>query len=249
MLKYRISVKERKNVAKVRLDKYISSTLVISRKDAASLIKSGRITVNGNSKPKGDDKVDDALDEVLFDGEKISFAENIYIMLNKPAGLISSTERNDSSVLSLFDKAFADKGLFPCGRLDKDTVGLLIMTTDGELAHMLLSPKHHAEKTYYVECDKEFTEDDVSLMKEGIMMDGKKTKEAVLEILEDKNTALITLTEGKFHEIKRLCYACKQKDVTYLKRLTFGGIVLDENLEEGEWRNLTDEEIAILRQN
>ena len=170
-------------------------------------------------------------------------------MLNKPAGLISSTERNDSSVLSLFDKAFADKGLFPCGRLDKDTVGLLIMTTDGELAHRLLSPKHHAEKTYYVECDKEFTEDDVSLMKEGIMMDGKKTKEAVLEILEDKNTALITLTEGKFHEIKRLCYACKQKDVTYLKRLTFGGIVLDENLEEGEWRNLTDEEIAILRQN
>lgn len=236
-------------MAKVRLDKYISSTLVISRKDAASLIKSGRISVNGNSKLKGDDKVDDALDEVLLDGEKISFSENIYIMLNKPAGLISSTERNDSSVLSLFDRNYADKGLFPCGRLDKDTVGLLIMTTDGDLAHRLLSPKHHAEKTYYVECDKEFTKDDVILMKEGIMMDGKKTQPAVLEILDDRNTALITLTEGKFHEIKRLCYACRQKDVTYLKRLTFGGIVLDESLEEGDWRNLTDEEIAILRQN
>ena len=236
-------------MAKIRLDKYISQTLVISRKDAASLIKSGRISVGGNNKLKGDDKVDDALDEVFFDGEKISFSENIYIMLNKPQGLISSTEKNDTSVLSLFDKSYADKGLFPCGRLDKDTVGLLIMTTDGELAHRLLSPKHHAEKTYYVECDKEFTEDDVSLMKEGIMMDGKKTKEAVLEILDNKNTALITLTEGKFHEIKRLCYACRQKDVLYLKRLTFGGIALDENLDEGEWRNLTDEELAVLRQN
>lgn len=237
-------------MAKVRLDKFISSTLIVSRKDAASLIKSGRISVNGNNKPKGDDKVDDTLDEVLFDGERISFSENIYIMLNKPAGLISATDtEGENTVLSLFDKAYANKGLFPCGRLDKNTVGLLIMTTDGELAHRLLSPKHHAEKTYYVECDKEFTDDDIILMRDGIMMDGKKTKEAVLEILDDKNTAFITLTEGKFHEIKRLCYACRQKEVTYLKRLTFGGIVLDENLEEGEWRNLTDEEIAILRQN
>ena len=236
-------------MAKIRLDKYISQTLVISRKDAAGLIKSGRISVNGGNRPKGDDKVDDTLDEVFFDGEKISFSENIYIMLNKPAGLISSTEKNDTSVLSLFDKSYADKGLFPCGRLDKDTVGLLIMTTDGELAHRLLSPKHHAEKTYYVECDKEFTENDASLMKEGIMMDGKKTKEALLEILDDKKTALITLTEGKFHEIKRLCYACRQKDVLYLKRLTFGGIALDESLDEGEWRNLTEEELAVLRQN
>lgn len=237
-------------MAKVRLDKFISSSLVISRRDASALIKSGRICVNGNNKPKGDDKVDEVLDEVLFDGKTIAFSEHIYIMLNKPQGLISATDtEGENTVLSLFDKSYANKGLFPCGRLDKNTVGLLIMTTDGELAHRLLSPKHHAEKTYYVECDKEFTEDDVALMKNGIMMDGKVTKPAVLEILEDKNTAFITLTEGKFHEIKRLCYACKQKEVTFLKRLTFGGIVLDENLKEGQWRNLTDEEIAILRQN
>ncbi len=235
-------------MAKVRLDKFISSTLVISRKDAVSLIKSGRIAVNGNTKIKGDDKVDDALDEVLFDGERLTFCENIYIMLNKPRGLISATDGPDT-VLSLFDKAFANKGLFPCGRLDKDTVGLLIMTTDGALAHRLLSPKHHAEKTYYVECDKEFTDEDVVLMREGIMMDGKKTKPAVLEILDDKKTAYITLTEGKYHEIKRLCYACRQKDVLLLKRMTFGGVSLDENLREGEWRNLTDEELAVLRQN
>lgn len=235
-------------MAKVRLDKYISQTLVISRKDAVSLIKAGRVSVNGNVKPKGDDKVDDAVDEVCFDGQKLTFAENIYIMLNKPRGLISATD-GEGTVLSLFDKAFADKGLFPCGRLDKDTVGLLIMTTDGALAHRLLSPKHHAEKTYYVECDKEFTEDDVRLMKDGIMMDGKKTKPAVLQILDDKKTAHITLTEGKYHEIKRLCYACRQKDVLLLKRLTFGGVRLDESLSEGEWRELSDEELAILRQN
>lgn len=241
-------MKELTGLAKVRLDKYISQTLVISRKDAVSLIKSGRVCVNGNVKPKGDDKVDDAVDEVCFDGQKLVFAENIYIMLNKPRGLISATD-GDGTVLSLFDKAFADKGLFPCGRLDKDTVGLLIMTTDGALAHRLLSPKHHAEKTYYVECDKEFTEDDVKLMKDGIMMDGKKTKPAVLEILDDKKTAYITLTEGKYHEIKRLCYACRQKDVLLLKRLTFGGVTLDESLSEGEWRELTDEELMTLRQN
>ena len=235
-------------MAKVRLDKYISSTLVVSRKDAVSLIKSGRVSVNGNVKPKGDDKVDDSIDEVLFDGQKLTFAENIYIMLNKPRGLISATD-GQGTVLSLFDKAFSDKGLFPCGRLDKDTVGLLIMTTDGALAHRLLSPKHHAEKTYYVECDKEFTQDDVTLMKEGIMMDGKKTQPAVLEILDDPKTARITLTEGKYHEIKRLCYACRQKEVLLLKRLTFGGISLDESLSAGEWRELTDEELTILRQN
>lgn len=235
-------------MAKVRLDKYISQTLVISRKDAVSLIKSGRVSVNGNVKPKGEDKVDDAADEVCFDGQKLTFAENIYIMLNKPRGLISATD-GEGTVLSLFDKAFADKGLFPCGRLDKDTVGLLIMTTDGALAHRLLSPKHHAEKTYYVECDKEFTEDDVTLMKDGIMMDGKKTKPAILQILDDPKTAYITLTEGKYHEIKRLCYACRQKDVLLLKRLTFGGVTLDESLSEGEWRELSDEELMTLRQN
>lgn len=235
---------------KVRLDKFISSTLIISRKDAASLIKSGRISVNGSLKVKGEDKVDDTADSVCLDGERITYEENIYIMLNKPKGLISSTDKNsDSTVLSLFDKSYADKGLFPCGRLDKDTVGLLIMTTDGALAHRLLSPKHHAEKQYYVECDKEFTHADIVLMKNGIMMDGKMTKSAVLEILDDKKTAKITLTEGKYHEIKRLCYACQQKEVLFLKRLSFGGITLDEELSEGEWRNLTDEELITLREN
>ncbi len=234
-------------MAQTRLDKYISSSLVISRRDAVKLLKEGRVALNGVIMKKGDQKVNTDKDEVLFDGERIGYVENFYIMLNKPAGLISATDdAGASTVLSLFDRSYADKGLFPCGRLDKNTVGLLIMTTDGALAHRLLSPKHHAEKLYYVECDKEFTEEDTDLLKEGIMMDGKKTKPAILEILEDRHCGKITLTEGKFHEIKRLCYACNQKEVTYLKRLSFGGIELDEALAEGEWRNLTNEEIATL---
>ncbi len=171
-------------------------------------------------------------------------------MLNKPQGLISSTDdASEKTVMSLFDKSYCDKGLFPCGRLDKDTVGLLIMTTDGALAHRLLSPKHHAQKLYFVKCDNAFTADDIALMKDGIMMDGKKTKPAILEICEDTCCGKITLTEGKFHEIKRLCYACGKKEVLYLKRLSFGNIQLDENLEEGSWRHLTQEEIEILKSN
>lgn len=236
-------------MAKIRLDKFISSSLVISRKDAIRLIKSGRVSIDGKVIKSGDEKIDDTTDSVLCDGQKVVFSQEQYIMLNKPRGLISSTDFDESTVLSLFDKSYHDKGLFPCGRLDKDTTGLLIMTTDGELAHRLLSPKKHAEKTYFVVCDKPFTQEDIVLMKDGIMMDGKKTKPAVLEILGDKKTAHITLTEGKFHEIKRLCYACHQKDVLFLKRLTFGGLTLDETLDEGQWRHLTDEELAILRQN
>jgi len=234
----------------IRLDKLISSSLIISRKDAVSVIKSGRVCVDGVVVKKGDIKVAENAD-IKVDGKNVSYSEHFYIMLNKPAGLISSTDDNrEKTVLSLFDKSYADKGLFPCGRLDKDTVGLLIMTTDGSLAHKLLSPKHHAEKLYFVRCDKPFGEEDILLMKQGIMMDGKMTKEAVLEICDDDPCCgRITLTEGKFHEIKRLCYACRQKEVLYLKRLSFGGIELDENLDEGQWRNLTQNELEILKNN
>ena len=236
-------------MASIRLDKLISSSLIVSRKDAVNLIKSGRVCVNGEILKKGDIKVDEQA-KITVDGKNIVYSDNIYIMLNKPSGLISSTDDNrEKTVMSLFDKSYSDKGLFPCGRLDKDTVGLLIMTTDGTLAHKLLSPKHHAKKTYEVRCDKPFTLEDVQIMKDGIMMDGKRTKEALLEIQNDPCFAKITLTEGKFHEIKRLCYACGQKEVLFLKRITFGGIVLDENLEEGQWRNLTESEIEMLKSN
>lgn len=233
----------------MRIDKFVSTALVISRKDATGMIKSGRIRVNGKVVRKSDEKAEKD-DVVMLDDKRITFCENLYIMLNKPAGLVSSTDDREKTVLSLFDKSYGDKGLFPCGRLDKDTVGLLVMTTDGSLAHRLLSPKHHAQKKYFVKCDKPFLKEDIELMKNGIMMDGKLTKEAVLVIDEkDSCCAEITLTEGKYHEIKRLCYACGQKDVLMLKRMTFGGIKLDESLEPGQWRNLTEEEMEILRNN
>lgn len=235
-------------MGKIRLDKYISSSLIISRKDAAISIRNGSVCVNGKRIKNGDEKVDPESDIITFDGKNLTFSENIYVMLNKPQGLICSTEdARDKTVLSLFDETFSDKGLAPCGRLDKDTVGLLILTTDGELTHRLLSPKHHAEKVYFTRCDKPFTPSDASLFEKGIMMDGKMTKPAKLEICENPCEARITLTEGKFHEIKRLCYACGQKTVTFLKRETFGGLCLDESLEFGEWRFLTSEEVAILK--
>ncbi len=234
-------------MALTRIDKLISSCLVISRKDAVSLIKKGRVTIDGVPVKSGDTKVDPEKCIIAVDGQKIAYKEFIYIMLNKPKGLVcAASDSRDRTVLSLFDKTYADKGLFSCGRLDKDTTGLLLMTTDGALSHKLLSPKHHAKKVYLVTTDLPFTDSDVALMKEGIMMDGKKTQPAVLEITQDPTTAYITLTEGKYHEIKRLCYACGRKEVLSLHRVSFASLTLDENLEEGQWRELTDDEIKLL---
>jgi 16S rRNA pseudouridine516 synthase len=195
-------------------------------------------------------KIDPEVSEIMLDGKTVSYRDKVYYILNKPQGYVCATEdKKEKTVLDLLSLEDRRKDIFPAGRLDKDTVGLLIMTTDGPLSHKLLSPKHHAEKIYYVECDKEFTDSDIAMMWEGIMMDGKKTKPALLKILEDRKCAEITLTEGKFHEIKRLCYAAGQKEVLYLKRLYFAGLTLDESLSEGEWRELTSEEIEILKKN
>ena len=233
----------------VRLDKYVSSALILSRKDAFSAIRAGRISVNGSVLKKADAKVDPSSDEVAFDGKKLTYSEFIYIMLNKPSGLVcASSDARAKTVFSLFPKEYADKGINCVGRLDKDTYGLLILTNDGSLSHKLLSPKNAVAKKYFATCDKPFSESDREIMKNGIIIDGKRTSEAKLEISEDdENSAYITLTEGKFHEVKRLCYACGQKEVVFLKRVEFASLLLDESLEYGEWRNLTDDEIEKLR--
>ena len=232
----------------VRLDKLISATLVISRKDATIAVKKGRVTVNGEVVKKADMKVDTEKDKITFDGESISYSEYIYIMLNKPKGLVCASEdRKDNTVISLFPVEYTDKGISCVGRLDKDTTGLLIVTNDGALAHKLLSPKYEKEKVYYVTADKPFAETDKETMLKGIVIEGKNTAPAKLELIpENPECAYVTLTEGKFHEVKRLCYACGEKQVLELKRTEFCGLSLDENLDEGEWRNLTEEEIEIL---
>ncbi len=234
----------------VRLDKYISASLVISRKDASGLIRKGRVTVDGCLAKSADMKIDPDSSTVICDGEPLSYSEFIYIMLNKPKGLVCSSEdRRDNTVISLFPVEYTDKGISCVGRLDKDTTGLLLVTNDGALAHRLLSPKHHAEKKYFVTADKPFTEADIETMKKGIVIEGKNTAPALLELIHEKpECAYVTLTEGKFHEVKRLCYACGQKEVTALDRTEFAGLSLDPALAEGEWRLLTEDEINILKQ-
>lgn len=212
------------------------------------MIRAGRVTVNGQ-KSVSDAKVDPETDTVTADGKPISYAQHLYFMLNKPAGLVCANEdKRDGTVLSLFPKEYRDKGLSTVGRLDKDTVGLLLVTNDGVLAHKLLSPKSHAEKTYFVRADKPFVPEDIETMRRGIVIDGKNTAPAQLELCEsDRLCAHVTLTDGKFHEVKRLCYACGEKEVLYLRRDRFAGLVLDATLACGAWRALTEPEIALLR--
>ena len=232
----------------IRLDKLVATSLVVGRRDASDIIRKGRISVDGKIVKSADAKIDENKSTVEFDGRKLVYSEYIYIMLNKPAGLVCSSEdRKDTTVISIFPKEYTDKKISCVGRLDKDTTGLLLVTNDGELAHNLLSPKHHAEKKYFVTCDKPFEENDIEIMKKGIVIEGKNTAPAKLELLDDEFSAFVTLTEGKFHEVKRLCYACGEKEVIKLDRTEFAGLKLDETLDKGEWRLLTEQEIKFLK--
>ncbi len=232
----------------MRLDKYLSDTCIISRTQAASVIRSGRVTVDGKVASKGDMKVNEKSSVVTLDGEKLCYSEFIYILMNKPAGVVSATDDAiEKTVLSLLPENYHTKGLFPAGRLDKDTVGLLVLTNDGKNAHRLLSPKHHVEKEYYVECDGEFIESDIEVCKRGVMLDGELSKPCILKINEqNKKSANMILTEGKYHEIKRICSYLGKK-VTFLERVRFGGLLLDSSLERGSWRHMTKEEAELLK--
>jgi len=228
-----------------RLDKLLAGTGRWSRREAAGLIRAGRVTVDGAVVRDREERFPEGA-EFRVDGEQISGERLVYLMLNKPAGLISATDdpRQDT-VLSLLPEHLRRVGLFPAGRLDKDTVGLLLLTNDGPLAHALLSPRRHVDKTYYVEVDGILDEDDAAAFRAGMVLpDGLECKPARLERLGERK-ALVTLHEGKYHQIKRML-AHRGKEVTYLRRLTFGPLELDENLEEGQWRPLTAEETAAL---
>ena len=231
----------------MRLDKYIADTCVLSRSDAAGAIRKGLVTVDGKCIRKGDFPVREKTASVTYDGKLLRYRPFLYLMMNKPAGVVSATDDlREKTVLSLLPENYGTKGLFPVGRLDKDTVGLLLLTNDGKNAHRLLSPKHHVEKVYYVECDAPFSESDVAVCQNGIMMDGDKTKPCLLSISpDDPKCAYMTLTEGKYHEIKRLC-AYLSKNVTFLERVRFGALSLDPALSRGMWRELTDGELCAL---
>ena len=224
-----------------RADKILASTGRWSRKEAAELIRAGRVTADGVRVEHREDKFPESA-RFRVDGEEISTQRFTYLMMNKPAGLVSATDDpREATVLSLLPPHLRRIGLFPAGRLDKDTVGLLLLTNDGVLAHDLLSPGKHVDKTYYVEVDGALDEGDEAAFQAGMRLaDGLQCLPAGLERLGE-NAARITLHEGKYHQIKRMC-AARGKPVTFLKRLTFGPLTLDEALEPGQWRELTGEE-------
>lgn len=230
----------------MRLDKYVMNGLKISRTDAKKIIKSKCITVNNDVKIKSDYDVL-TTDCVKYNDEIIVYKENLYLMLNKPQGYVCATfDHVNKTVIDLIGN---DK-LLICGRLDKDTEGLLLLTTDGKFVHRMTSPKHEIWKKYYVEVEGEFSIDDNKLFCDGIeITDDRddsyyKCKSAILEIV-NKNCAFISIREGKFHQIKKMCQACGKR-VVYLKRVAIGDLVLDKDLKVGEYRELIQEELSLL---
>ena len=227
----------------IRLDKFLADAKLGTRSEVRQLLKKGLITLNGEIVKKPDIKVDPASDRVLFDGKEIFSEKDVYFMLNKPAGVVSATEdRREKTVLDLFSSEDRRRDLFPVGRLDKDTVGLLLITNDGALSHRLLSPRRHVDKTYLVHLDRPIPADAEKRMEAGLDIgDEKPTLPAHLEVLSE-TTARITIQEGRFHQIKRMFHAVGC-EVIYLKRLSMGSLILDPALEEGCYRRLTPEEI------
>ena len=229
-----------------RLDKIISATGKKSRREVKLLVKQGRILVDGVPAAAPEMKVDPAVSEILLDGEDIGYRRFTYIMLHKPAGVLSAVEdRRQKTVLDLLPEELQKRGLSPVGRLDKDTEGLLLLTNDGELTHKLLSPRHHVDKVYYARVEGTLEQADCDAFAAGMTLgDGLECMPAGLEILSP-GEALVTLQEGKFHQVKRML-AARGKPVTYLKRLSMGPLQLDEILQPGQFRYLTEEELQSL---
>ncbi|ERK60704.1 putative 16S pseudouridylate synthase [Gemella bergeri ATCC 700627] len=234
----------------MRFDKFISVTTGLSRAVAKKEIKKG-ILVNNEIIKSIDFKINENHDIVIFNGKRLLYQKYIYIMMNKPEDVISATEDRDSkTVVDLLNDNDKIYNPHPVGRLDKDTVGLMFLTNDGELTHKLISPKKDIKKKYYLEVDGFLKESAVEIAKKGIILeDGYRCKSAVLEVLsskQEKSTAYISITEGKFHQIKRMMKSLGV-NITYLKRISIGTLILDDNLKLGEYRYLTDKEIKNLK--
>ena len=235
----------------MRLDKYLVACAVGSRTEVKNFLKAGRVTVNGKKKKSAKLQINEETDDICFDGQKLEYKEFVYYMMNKPQGVISATEDpKHKTVLDLLDDLARSKEVFPVGRLDIDTHGLLLLTNDGQLAHALLSPKRHVDKTYLARVDGIMTDEDIETFAQGIPLKDFTCQPAKLELVSldrEKNQSLVrvTIAEGKFHQVKRMVAYCG-KEVVDLQRLTMGTLILDENLKRGEWRRLTKEELEDL---
>ncbi|WP_043934060.1 pseudouridine synthase [Bacillus sp. EB01] len=233
----------------MRIDKMLANLGYGSRKEVKQLLKSGTVKVNGTSIKDAKQHIDPEQDTVTVNGTEIEYREFVYLMMNKPPGVISATEDNrDETVIDLLELEDQVFEPFPVGRLDKDTEGLLLITNDGQLSHRLLSPKKHVPKTYFAVIEGEVTEEDVEAFSKGVTLeDGYHTKPGELKILKSgmMSDIELTITEGKFHQVKRM-FQSVGKRVVYLKRISMGPLLLDETLELGEYRELTDEELENL---
>ncbi len=231
----------------MRIDKFLSESGICTRSECRKAARAGKITVDGVIVKAADAHIDPDKNIVCYMGETVRYKKFTYLMLNKPDGYISSTDDpREHTVLELLDDRRRKLGLFPCGRLDKNTLGLLILTNDGELCHRLLSPKFHVSKVYFFHSERIITDDDCRRLESGVMLDGEMTKPALLKLGEDRMSGWLTITEGKFHQVKRMLEAVCNK-ITYLERVEFAGIPLDPTLARGEWRELIADEEAILQ--
>lgn len=230
----------------MRLDKFLVTMEIGTRSEVKNIIKKGQITINGTVCKNADYKFDEEKSIVCFQGNSLTYNAFQYYMLNKPGDVVSATHDNhDKTVLDLLSN-IRKKDLFPVGRLDKDTEGLLILTNDGTLAHNLLSPKKHVEKTYFVALRSPIQEEDIVQLEQGIDIgEDKLTLPAKVKVLDPTHIEL-TIHEGKFHQVKRMLKAVSN-EVTYLKRISFASLSLDSSLAPGEYRELTTEEVYILK--
>ena len=230
-----------------RLDKIVASAVSESRKNARGLILRGRVSVNSKTVTDIAFKVDAANDEIMVDGEVITYKKFVYIMINKPKGVLSaSNDRSRETVIDLVKPEFPRDGLFPVGRLDKDTTGLLIITDDGEFGHTVISPKSKIEKEYIVTMDRPITDENISVLGQGVTLaDGTVCRPAIVKKCSDANKISMTITEGKYHEIKRML-GVVGIGVNELSRIRIGKLRLDVQLLQGQYRELSPKEVSFV---
>ncbi len=230
-----------------RIDKIISSAMNISRSQAGALIKKGLVSVNGIAVKGTSEKFDENSDEIVCNGKRLTYDKYVYIMMNKPKGVISASDgKRDTTVVDILPKEFKRKNLFPAGRLDKDTTGFVLITDDGDFAHRILSPKRHIPKTYIASLDKPFDESIKKEFESGMMLGEDKCMPALLDAVDgDYKTAQVTIRQGMYHQIKRMF---KKFGITVveLKRIKMGNLCIDESLAEGECRFLSKKECELV---
>lgn len=232
----------------MRLDRFLVSTGKISRSDAGRAARAGKVTVDGVVEKHADRHIDPEVNEITLHGEKLTYRKYTYVLMNKPDGVVSATEdERERTVLDLLPEELRRIGLFPCGRLDKHTLGLVLLTNDGELAHRLLSPRHHVQKRYAYTCRDPLSNEHRTKLETGVSLeDGYCTKPARIYTNEGACSGEIVLIEGKYHQIKRMFEAVDNK-ITSLERISFGPLTLDAELPRGAWRYLEPNEIAALQ--